>query len=74
LTSRYTLDDLILLRETGVQIDAGIFVEAFEHENKNYRSIILPCEECGAKPLEQHSLECKHAMVLVLPDWYERVS
>jgi hypothetical protein len=70
----WTVDDLMLLKDAGVQIDADIFAEAFEHENKNYTSIALPCDGCGAPPLAQHSIECKHATVLALPDWYERVT
>jgi hypothetical protein len=69
----WTIRDLVFLRDAGVKIDTDIFADAFEYENRNYRSIALPCE-CGAQPLESHKLECKHATVLVLPDWYEIVS
>jgi hypothetical protein len=71
--NRWCLDDLILLREAGVQIDTDIFAAAFEFENRNYLSITSPCNECGAAPLKQHDFACSHASILVLPDWYEEL-
>ncbi len=71
--SRWCLNDLVLLRDAGVMIDADIFAEAFEFENRNYLSVALPCDECGAAPLKQHDLDCSHASILVLPDWYEEL-
>jgi hypothetical protein len=69
----WTLNDLILLREADVAIDTDVFAAAFEYENRNYTSVALPCVDCGATPLAQHSIECKHATILVLPDWYEEI-
>ena len=71
--SRWCIDDLVMLREAGVHIDTDIFVEAFDFENRNYLSVALPCDECGAPPLEQHALACSRATVLVRPDWYEEL-
>ena len=36
-------------------IENVISAQAFEFRSCNYLSIALPCDECGAAPLEQHA-------------------
>jgi hypothetical protein len=64
-----SLNDLVLLRDAGVKIDADIFAEAFHYENKHRN--LGPCFECGARTFDQHELACSHATILAMPNWYE---
>jgi hypothetical protein len=65
-----TIDDLLFLKRGGVAIDSDIFSAALEFDNRNHRSIGVPCEDCGAAPMAQHNLDCPHASLLASPDWF----
>ena len=65
-----TIDDLLFLKRGGIAIDCEIFAAALEFDNRNHRSIGVPCEDCGAAPMAQHNLDCPHASLLVSPDWF----
>ena len=67
--SRWCIDDLILLRDAGVQIDADDFREAYRHEN-THRDFSL-CAHCGASTFQQHLPDCPRESILGDPRWYE---
>jgi hypothetical protein len=39
-------------------------LKAHQQENRNWRSIALPCDDCGALPRNEHHWECKHSTSL----------
>lgn len=65
-----TIDDLLFLKRAGIAIDSDIFAAAFEFDNRNHRSIGVPCEACRAAPMAQHNLDCPHASLPASPDWF----
>lgn len=69
MKTSYTLADLLFLRSIHVAIDANMFASAFEHENKHRN--FGQCHGCGAVSGEQHLLDCRHASVLTLSNWFE---
>lgn len=69
---RFTLDDLILLKDAGVALDAADVREVYVRENVN-RSL-LPCEHCDTPRGGQHLPNCPRESVLALENWYEIVS
>ena len=69
--SRWTVDDLVLLRDAGVQIDADVFRSAYEHEN-THRDFVF-CQHCGAETFQKHLPDCPRESILAMPDWYEEI-
>jgi hypothetical protein len=69
--SRWCIDDLILLRDAGVQIDADDFREAYRHEN-THRDFSF-CAHCGASTFQQHLPDCPRESILGDPNWYEEI-
>ena len=70
--SRWTLDDLVLLKEADVAIDADLFAEAYRHENLN-RDFSC-CTHCGAGTYQLHLPDCPRESILGDPNWYEILS
>jgi hypothetical protein len=66
-----TLSDLVRMRDQGLTISREDFRNAFLYENKHRD--FAACSECEAKTFELHEMNCSHATVLVLPDWYEEL-
>jgi hypothetical protein len=69
--SRWCIDDLILLRDACVQIDADDFREAYRHEN-THRDFSF-CQHCGAATFHQHLPDCPRESILGDPSWYEEI-
>jgi hypothetical protein len=64
----WTIDDLILLREASIEIDAGLFAEVYRHENTHREC--SSCKHCGAGTRQQHLPDCPRESVLGDPNWF----
>jgi hypothetical protein len=66
-----TVEDLVFLREAGMSVSDEDVQNVLLYENRNY--FLRQCE-CGARPfVDQHRYDCRHASILVEPDWYRRI-
>jgi hypothetical protein len=65
----WTIQDLVLLKDAGVEVDADLFLGALEYENlhRDFSS----CRGCAAITGSQHQPSCTRASILFDEDWYE---
>ena len=69
LSSNFTVEDFVLLREAGVQIADADFLEVYRRENTHLDFTF--CQRCGAETFQQHLPDCPKESILGDPQWYE---
>lgn len=69
---RWTIDDLVLLKDAGVRISAKDFFEVYRRENTHLDFAF--CAFCGAGTFQQHLANCPRESILGDPNWYEALS
>jgi hypothetical protein len=65
----WNIQDLVLLKDAGIKIDADTFLQALEYENVHRD--FAACKGCAAIAGTQHQPSCTRASVLFDADWYE---
>jgi len=67
--TRWTIDDLVLMCDAGVQIAEADFLEVYRRENTHLDFTFS--EFCGAETFQQHLPDCRRESILGDPKWYE---
>jgi hypothetical protein len=49
---------------TEIEYLAAWTLVTHQRENKHWGSIVLPCDDCGTRPMGQHDWRCKHSTAL----------
>jgi hypothetical protein len=55
--TRWIIDDLLLMRDAGVQVAEADFLEVYRRENTHLDFTF--CEFCGAETFQQHLPDCR---------------
>jgi hypothetical protein len=65
----WTVRDLMLLKDAGVEIDDETLASVLPFENL-HRDFV-PCSGCGARSWQQHHPSCPRASILFDDNWYD---